>query len=81
MTRCIFLIAAIVTLSACQTPLGGQTQFGRATTANIALQSVRPITPNNHTDIEGGSGGRAGQAVERLRDGEIIKPTGDGVGG
>ena len=45
--------------------------FGEATDANMAAQSIRGTAPNPHVDIEGGQGGRAGQATANLRQDRV----------
>lgn len=81
MSRNTMIAVSGLFLSACANQLGGPNQFGAATDANLALHSIRPIAPNAHTTIEGGTAGRAGQPVERLRQGERIQPSTTGVGG
>jgi|GEM_PF-2639992 len=80
MIRTVSLLA-VLGLSACETgPLGGEARFGAATEANIANQSVNPQAANPNTNLRGGEGGRAGQAVERLREGEAEAPSTEGIG-
>lgn len=63
-----FGVSAIIlgTLAACaQTP----EPLGAANAANGAVHAVDPIPElANRDDIEGGQGGRAGLAVEKLRE-------------
>lgn len=76
----LLTIASLAALGACAGgPLGGDARFGAATEANIANQSVNPRAANPDTTIPGGEGGRAGQPVERLREGQAEELAGEGL--
>ena len=64
--RTAVTLGVVLLACACASPLK---DTDGVNAQNIATQAVSPV-PHPNTEIEGGEGSRAGQAVERLRTGE-----------
>lgn len=73
MTSCIrlSLLLALLSAAGCVSHDYANTELlGAATQHNMALQSVRELDAPNMQGVDGGHGGRAGQPVSKLRNGE-----------
>ncbi|NBC20265.1 MAG: hypothetical protein GVY06_04340 [Alphaproteobacteria bacterium] len=73
------LVAALIPAAGCASrETANVAILGAASEHNLRQQAIRPLDALNMKGVEGGSGGRAGQAVAALRDGksEDLQPMG-----